>query len=234
MLSNKKGGIFMKKSNAFTLAEVLITLGIIGVVAAMTMPTLINQTNGAQFRAGFKKELSVISQAAALNQALEDWDFRDLDGSTNKLSTLLDSRVNVVNKLTSSDKLPDGYDPQWKSADFDLDDIPVSETGSNINYYLFNDGSMFVFDDDLAKNCTDVEVGSTGKHICHGYFDVNGFKGPNRVTTCDETSATETDCYVKSPSDIFPVIFYDQTVLPGSKAGQAVLADRTTKKASGE
>lgn len=31
----------MKKSIAFTLAEVLITLGIIGVVAAMTIPNLI-------------------------------------------------------------------------------------------------------------------------------------------------------------------------------------------------
>ena len=30
----------------FTLAEVLITLGIIGVVAAMTIPTLISNTNG--------------------------------------------------------------------------------------------------------------------------------------------------------------------------------------------
>lgn len=34
----------MKKiRNAFTLAEVLITLGIIGVVAAMTMPSLIQK-----------------------------------------------------------------------------------------------------------------------------------------------------------------------------------------------
>lgn len=32
----------MKKVFAFTLAEVLITLGIIGIVAAMTIPTLIN------------------------------------------------------------------------------------------------------------------------------------------------------------------------------------------------
>ena len=30
----------MKKSAAFTLAEVLITLGIIGVVAAMTIPNV--------------------------------------------------------------------------------------------------------------------------------------------------------------------------------------------------
>lgn len=31
-----------KKIIAFTLAEVLVTLGIIGVVAAMTIPTLVN------------------------------------------------------------------------------------------------------------------------------------------------------------------------------------------------
>ena len=30
----------MKKIKAFTLAEVLVTLGIIGVVSAMTVPTL--------------------------------------------------------------------------------------------------------------------------------------------------------------------------------------------------
>ena len=34
---------FSRKSGAFTLAEVLITLGIIGVVAAMTLPTLIRR-----------------------------------------------------------------------------------------------------------------------------------------------------------------------------------------------
>ena len=34
----------MTKRFGFTLAEVLITLGIIGVVAAMTIPTLIAQT----------------------------------------------------------------------------------------------------------------------------------------------------------------------------------------------
>ena len=40
----------MTKRFGFTLAEVLITLGIIGVVAAMTMPTLLNSTQGAQYR----------------------------------------------------------------------------------------------------------------------------------------------------------------------------------------
>ena len=48
---------------AFTMAEVLITLGIIGIVAAMTLPTVINNARDRQFRAMFKKQVSVISQA---------------------------------------------------------------------------------------------------------------------------------------------------------------------------
>lgn len=35
---------------AFTLAEVLITLGIIGVVAAITIPTLVANTNNQKYR----------------------------------------------------------------------------------------------------------------------------------------------------------------------------------------
>ena len=44
----------ISSSWAFTLAEVLITLGIIGVVAAMTMPALVNQTNRKQDAAKIK------------------------------------------------------------------------------------------------------------------------------------------------------------------------------------
>ena len=66
----------MRLSNirdGFTLAEVLITLGIIGVVAAMTMPTLMNSTQGAQYKAAYKKALSALSQAVTLNVALDEW-----------------------------------------------------------------------------------------------------------------------------------------------------------------
>lgn len=43
----------MKK--AFTLAEVLITLGIIGVVAAMTIPVLLVNTTSQKYRSKLKK-----------------------------------------------------------------------------------------------------------------------------------------------------------------------------------
>ena len=53
---------------AFTLAEVLITLGIIGVVAAMTLPTLVNKYQAKVLETGFKKSYSNISKAVMLTK----------------------------------------------------------------------------------------------------------------------------------------------------------------------
>lgn len=50
-------GDFMQ-NRAFTLAEVLITLGIIGVVAALTIPSLINSYKDKQFKTAYKKAYS--------------------------------------------------------------------------------------------------------------------------------------------------------------------------------
>lgn len=47
----------------FTLAEVLITLGIIGVVAAMTIPMLINHYNTKELEIRFKEADSILQQA---------------------------------------------------------------------------------------------------------------------------------------------------------------------------
>ena len=51
----------MKK--AFTLAEVLITLGIIGVVVAMTLPTLIQKQQDVATVSRLEKTYSILSQA---------------------------------------------------------------------------------------------------------------------------------------------------------------------------
>lgn len=55
------------KKNGFTLAEVLITLAIVGVVAALTLPTLTNNTVTAQIGPKLSKAVSAFEQA---NQAL--------------------------------------------------------------------------------------------------------------------------------------------------------------------
>ncbi|MBR2525555.1 prepilin-type N-terminal cleavage/methylation domain-containing protein, partial [bacterium] len=45
---------FMKKNTAFTLAEVMLTIAIIGIVVAITIITLMLNTNRAEFKTGFK------------------------------------------------------------------------------------------------------------------------------------------------------------------------------------
>lgn len=64
----------------FTLAEVLITLGIIGVVAAITIPSLINNYKAKKLRSQFLKSYSVVQQAFKLMEA----DDVSLDPSTYK------------------------------------------------------------------------------------------------------------------------------------------------------
>ncbi|MBO8430083.1 type II secretion system protein [Spirochaetes bacterium] len=54
---------------AFTLAEVLITLGIIGVVAAMTLPSLVNKYREQEIITRVKKTYTSIAQALELVQA---------------------------------------------------------------------------------------------------------------------------------------------------------------------
>lgn len=51
---------------AFTLAEVLITLGIIGVVAAMTIPTLMTEINHIKLKSQFKEAYSLLAQAVRM------------------------------------------------------------------------------------------------------------------------------------------------------------------------
>ena len=51
---------------SFTLSDVLITLGIIAVVAAITIPTLINGVQDIQYKSAYKKAFSAASQALAL------------------------------------------------------------------------------------------------------------------------------------------------------------------------
>ena len=56
----------LKAFKGFTLAEVLITLVIVGVIAAMTIPTLMNNTQKQEFVSQLTKTYSTLSQG--LNQ----------------------------------------------------------------------------------------------------------------------------------------------------------------------
>lgn len=53
-------------TTAFTLAEVLITLGIIGVVAAITMPTLLTNLQNKKLESQFKESYSSLARAVRI------------------------------------------------------------------------------------------------------------------------------------------------------------------------
>ena len=56
---------------AFTLAEVLITLAIIGIVAALTIPSVISNYQQMEFKTGLRKAVSVLNSAIQTNIAVD-------------------------------------------------------------------------------------------------------------------------------------------------------------------
>ena len=109
MLHHDFNGVCMKK--AFTLAEVLITLGIIGVVAAMTMPTLIANHRKSAASAKLKKFYSVMSQAVILAEAEQggtspsNWDAFSSAYNINEMEAWFNKYLkNNLNVLTSVKK----------------------------------------------------------------------------------------------------------------------------------
>ncbi len=216
----------MTKRFGFTLAEVLITLGIIGVVAAMTMPTLMNSTNGAQYKTAYKKALSVLSQAVVLNVALDDYDLSQTSAGTVSPSIykLFYERMNVVNDVKGGEA-GEGWVAQNE---------PLAKFGNSAatnNYTLFfNDGITFVFDSTNSECTEGTEANKyEDENFCYGFIDINGSKHPNKIVTCNKTDSEHKwndkveNCTVSNPTDIYPVKFYDQTVLPYTSAGEAVL-----------
>ena len=206
----------------------LITLGIIGVVAAMTMPTLMNSTQGAQYKAAYKKALSALSQAVTLNMALDEWNFADLEsGSTvYNLEKMLTSRMNVVRTETGSFNDAKGATYEGRVSNSKGAGVSSAVGTANNTTLFFNDGIMFTFQGDDIAGCTRGADGTDPitslPDSCKGFIDVNGIKAPNRVVACDE-GTNDDNCEIKSPTDIYPVIFYDQTIMPNSVAARAVL-----------
>ena len=82
----------MKK--AFTLSEVLITLGIIGIVAAMTMPMILANSREKEMVSRLKKAYSNVSQAfqrtIVVNNTPNYWNLRQEGDPSGAISTRQD------------------------------------------------------------------------------------------------------------------------------------------------
>jgi len=76
----------MKKFNAFTLAEVLVTLGVIGVISAMTLPTVFSNYQKTVTVNKLKKMYSnlnsIMQMAVNDNGDMETWDIKGMNHIT--------------------------------------------------------------------------------------------------------------------------------------------------------
>lgn len=90
----------------FTLAEVLITLGIIGVVAAMTIPTLMTNYQKKSTATQLKKTYATISNAVRLseeeNGELSGWEFEE-NGTSTKSIQVFDKYLAPYLKVTKKE-----------------------------------------------------------------------------------------------------------------------------------
>ena len=185
----------MMKKLGFTLAEVLITLGIIGVVAAMTIPTLLSQTNSQEYKTAFKKAIASLNQAVTLNLALDGNDFSALSVASsttdsNSVYYMFTTRMNVVSTGANSD-------------------MGAATFGATGNYTLFfNDGIAVTFPK-TAASCTTEAAG------CTMIVDVNGAKKPNMMSAATDTS--------KPIRDQYKLYFYDQQVVPADNSAKYLL-----------
>ena len=156
-----KSGMTFIKQSAFTLAEVLITLGIIGVVAAMTIPTLMTNIKAQKMRTAFLKQYSVIQQVF---KQMESDDI-SLDPSTYAASTFYKTFANYLTGATLCSARSDNE--------------LCYHLGSNVykgilRYYL-DDGNIVMKDGTLLMFENTVKTTHTNVFIT---VDLNGIKNP--------------------------------------------------------
>lgn len=191
------------KKLGFTLAEVLITLVIIGVIAAMTVPTLMNNTNSQEFRSALKKAISGANQALTLNYALEGLGAQDYSTAENLVNDVFKKKMSVIDGETT----------------FTSDDCDgtVFTTADGMIFCVTNwsNAAQAQGDQKLACNSYNTKPCTVSESDANLWIDVNGAKNPNRATT------TSTQ-----PKDIYQAQIYNQKVVPFGEPTQEVMFDK--------
>ena len=178
------------KKNGFTLAEVLITLAIIGVVATLTLPALMNNTQEQQFKTALKKGLNTLTTIAETNNALENWDFTGVATASDVSNTEASGHTSLYAMMATRG-----------SVDYALSGpgtMPASgSTGTSGNFAVFfRDGSVLMFPADTLGNDKADEAKKQSDGLAYGIravFDVNGKKLPNLLSNCSGETAMSSE-----------------------------------------
>ena len=203
----------MMKKNGFTLAEVLITLAIIGVVATITLPSLMSNTQEQQAVTAFRKAMNTLNEVAQMNAAVDGFDY----GGIALLAVPGGNNVTIYNDggvLTQS---------LWAMfASKAQVDQTRSGTANNKgpggscegNVIAFRDGTMLCYTDTITNTGSNIVIPAV--------VDTNGRKAPNRMSTCStETCSTAAaaggqGAQSKAIGDQFRITLYNGMAIPGN------------------
>lgn len=163
----------------FTLAEILIALGINGVVAAITIPALNNSIQDMKHKSALKKFYSTLEQAQAFVNSSEIGGFDDnpFGAGTNnpnlyKLSKYIKFQKICWNVFSSDppDIVPTPGHTTAAAEGCWYDDTKATALGL-LQYYAADDGYAASA---IMANGMLLGIGDSTM-----YVDTNGFKGPN-------------------------------------------------------
>lgn len=181
MTQTAKASVHCSPSLAFTLAEVLITLGIIGVVAAMTIPTVSKNIQDAEFKSAWKKQYSALNQVAS--QVLrENESFLGVSDYTTAFQPYLKIAKRCPTRAsTEGCWVPSGQNKYFST--YGGETVAGIPDNSAANKDLGARQGLILSDGALISSYpywyTDCRLGG---YICGWMLvDVNGFKKPNTV-----------------------------------------------------
>ena len=170
--------------NGFTLSEILITLGIIGVVSAMTIPVLIQKYNNNVAETRLKKFYSVMNQAVMF--AKNDYgdfpweDYHVMEQKDENGDAITDENGNRLDQNNKIDIVYKKYLAPYLNI-INSKEIKDAEKNKRIVHF-FSDGSAFAYDSSQnrdieffpskAERClTFVKEERTGTCSFEFYFD---------------------------------------------------------------
>ena len=164
----------MKKKSfiAFTLAEVLITLGIVGIVAVLTVPTLVKNYQRIVLESQFRKAVAVLNEAVKLWQLNEDNIWETYYDNTDKKGQAL--RTSFVKYLKGDIvEAPRELKPYYTSTKNSTQQMHYCPA-SCCAHPLASNRMIETYDGIMYGVCA-------RDNQLNFYFDINGYdKGPNK------------------------------------------------------
>lgn len=175
----------MKIKNAFTLAEVLITLAVVGVVASMAIPGLVNNAQKTEYLTGLKKAYATLSEALNMYRA-EHGAIEYMFECNNQGPKCILDRIAPYLSLAKTCNGIKGcwYDSDVRWLNGNTAYATYDTTWQNANgKATLADGMMIKFSM-WSESCTHgaAYTGPLNNTICADFeIDVNGAKGPNMI-----------------------------------------------------